>query len=135
MTSSTTTKKQCIEDRETRSRRRRRRTVAPATTMRATRRTPVTTNIPSRQIDRAITPPTKHDRRQTTRPVTYTVHVFHASVPAAQGGGGRSRCRQITTPTPHHSISTCRMLFLTPDQQCQSTEAKTPVRKSEKYFF
>jgi len=29
---------------------------------------------------------------------------------------------QITTPTPHHSIFTGRMLFLTPNQQCQSTE-------------
>ena len=32
--------------------------------------------------------------------------------------------RQITTPTPHHSIFTVRMLFLTPNQQCQSTEGK-----------
>ena len=31
----------------------------------------------------------------------------------------------ITTPTPHHSIFTGRMLFLTPNQQCQSTEGKT----------
>ena len=31
-------------------------------------------------------------------------------------------CRQITTPTPHHSITTDRMLFRTPNQQCQSTE-------------
>ena len=30
--------------------------------------------------------------------------------------------RQITTPTPHHSIFTGRMLFLTPNQQRQSTE-------------
>ena len=29
--------------------------------------------------------------------------------------------RQITTPTPHHSMFTGRMLFLTPSQQCQST--------------
>ena len=29
--------------------------------------------------------------------------------------------RQITTPR-HHSIFTCRVLFLTPSQQCQSTE-------------
>jgi len=33
------------------------------------------------------------------------------------------RSRQITTPTPHHSIFTGRMLFLTPNEQCQSTEA------------
>jgi len=35
------------------------------------------------------------------------------------------RSRQITTTTPHHSISTGRMLFLTPHQQCQSTEGIT----------
>jgi len=29
------------------------------------------------------------------------------------------RSRQITTPTPQHSIFTGRMLFLTPNQQCQ----------------
>ena len=32
--------------------------------------------------------------------------------------------RQIITSTPHHSISIGRMLFLTPNQQCQSTEGK-----------
>ena len=31
-------------------------------------------------------------------------------------------CRQITTPTPRHSIFTGCMPFLTPKQQCQSTE-------------
>ena len=30
--------------------------------------------------------------------------------------------RQITSPTPCHSIFTGRMLFLMPNQQCQSTE-------------
>ena len=30
--------------------------------------------------------------------------------------------RQITTPTPHHSIFSGQMLFLMPNQQCQSTE-------------
>ena len=30
--------------------------------------------------------------------------------------------RQITTPTPHHSIFTGQMLFLMPNQQRQSTE-------------
>jgi len=30
--------------------------------------------------------------------------------------------RQVTTPTPHHSIFTYQMLFLTPNQQRQSTE-------------
>jgi len=35
------------------------------------------------------------------------------------------RSRQITTPTPHHSILTGRMLFLTPSEQCQSTEGIT----------
>ena len=32
------------------------------------------------------------------------------------------RSRQITTPVPHHSVFTGRMLFLSPNQQCQSTE-------------
>ena len=32
--------------------------------------------------------------------------------------------RQITRPTPHQSIYTRRMLFLTPRQQCRSTEGK-----------
>jgi len=32
--------------------------------------------------------------------------------------------RQTTTPTPHHSIFTSRMLFLTPNQQCQSTHTR-----------
>ena len=32
------------------------------------------------------------------------------------------RSRHIATPTPHHSIFTSWMLFLTPNQQCQSTE-------------
>jgi len=30
--------------------------------------------------------------------------------------------RQITTPAPHHSVFTGWMLFLTPNQRCQSTE-------------
>ena len=34
------------------------------------------------------------------------------------------RSRQITTPTPHRSIFTGRMLFLTPNEQCKSTESK-----------
>jgi len=33
----------------------------------------------------------------------------------------RAPGRQITTPTPHHSNFKGRMLFLTPNQQCQST--------------
>jgi len=32
--------------------------------------------------------------------------------------------RQITTPTPHRSIFTGQMLFLTLNQQCQSTEGQ-----------
>ena len=35
--------------------------------------------------------------------------------------------RQITTPTPHHSVFTGWMPFLPPSQQCQSTEGKTNV--------
>ena len=38
--------------------------------------------------------------------------------------------RQITT-TPHHSISTGRMLFLTPNQQCQSTGGWCKVAKEK----
>jgi len=30
--------------------------------------------------------------------------------------------RHIATPTPHHSIFAGWMLFLTPNQQCQSSE-------------
>ena len=37
------------------------------------------------------------------------------------------RSRQITTPTPHHSIFTGPMLFLTPNQQRQSTEGNEYV--------
>jgi len=40
------------------------------------------------------------------------------------------RSRQITTPTPHHSVFTGRMLFLTTNQQCQSTEGKRCIWKS-----
>jgi len=32
------------------------------------------------------------------------------------------RSRQINTPAPHHLIFTGRILLLTPNQQCQSTE-------------
>jgi len=34
------------------------------------------------------------------------------------------RCRQITKPASHHSFFTGRMLFLMPNQRCQSTEVK-----------
>ena len=34
------------------------------------------------------------------------------------------RSRQMTTPTPHHSVLTGRILFLTPNQQRQSTEGR-----------
>jgi len=30
----------------------------------------------------------------------------------------------MTTPTPHHSVLTGRILFLTPNKQCQSTEGR-----------
>ena len=36
------------------------------------------------------------------------------------------RSRQTTTPTPRHLIFTGRLLFLTPNQQCQSSEATYP---------
>jgi len=35
--------------------------------------------------------------------------------------------RQITTPTPHYSIFIGRVLFLAPNQQCQSTEDRSQV--------
>jgi len=48
------------------------------------------------------------------------------------------RSRQITTPTPNHSIFTGRMPFLTPNQQCQSTEGTLAMcdckTKDQKHF-
>jgi len=41
------------------------------------------------------------------------------------------RSRQITTPAPHRSIFTRRMLFLTPDKQRQSTEGSSSWKKWE----
>ena len=41
------------------------------------------------------------------------------------------RSSQITTPTPHHSIFTGRLLFLAPNQQCQSTKG-TIARERER---
>jgi len=35
------------------------------------------------------------------------------------------RSRQITTPTHHHSIFTGQMLFLMPNQHCESTEGNS----------
>jgi len=37
--------------------------------------------------------------------------------------------RQMTTPTPHPSIFTGRMLFLTPSQQCQSTKGQVLLQQ------
>ena len=37
------------------------------------------------------------------------------------------RSREITMPTPHHSVFTGWMLFLPPNQQCQSTEGKVQL--------
>jgi len=39
--------------------------------------------------------------------------------------------RQITTPTPHHSIFTGLMLFLTPNQQCQSNDGTLHINAEE----
>ena len=39
----------------------------------------------------------------------------------------RSRQITTTTPHPHHSIFTGQMLFLTPNQQCQSTEGNSSL--------
>jgi len=41
------------------------------------------------------------------------------------------RSKQITTSTPHHSIFTDRMLFLTPNQQCQSTKGSRSQFKTQ----
>jgi len=43
-------------------------------------------------------------------------------------------CRQITTPAPRHSIFTDRMLFLMPNQQCESIEGKNNL-KHNKYIY
>jgi len=40
------------------------------------------------------------------------------------------RSRQTTTPTPHHSVFAGRMHFLTPNQQCQSTEGASRGRNT-----
>jgi len=44
------------------------------------------------------------------------------------------RSRQTTTPTLHHSIFTGWMLFLMPNQQCQSTEGTLPVNQNKIYL-
>jgi len=41
------------------------------------------------------------------------------------------RSRYITTPTPHRTIFTGQMLFLTPNQQCQSTEGQYILQTSK----
>jgi len=46
-----------------------------------------------------------------------------------------SRSRQITTPTPHHSIFTGQMLFLTPNQQCQSTKGSSSCDYEQQIFL
>jgi len=63
------------------------------------------------QINIATTP-LVHTHRQTDSADTYCLSarsLFCVS-------------RQKTTPTPHHLMFTGRMLFLTPNQQCQCTE-------------
>jgi len=47
-------------------------------------------------------------------------------------------CRQMTTPTPRHSVFTGRMLFLMPNQQCQSTfkvKCKNHTKFMQKIYF
>jgi len=39
------------------------------------------------------------------------------------------RSRHITTPTRHYSIFTGRMLFLTPNQQCQGNEGNNELNR------
>ena len=43
-------------------------------------------------------------------------------VAMTSAGPCASHSRQMTTPTPNHQIFTGRVLFRTPNQQCQSTE-------------
>jgi len=43
-----------------------------------------------------------------------------------------SHSTQITTPTPHHSIFTGRILYLTPNQQCQCSEGRTNNTRQNK---
>ena len=43
--------------------------------------------------------------------------------------------RQITTPTPHHSVFTSRMPYLPPKQQHQSTEGKDSYRNTYLEFL
>jgi len=38
------------------------------------------------------------------------------------------RSRQISMPSPHHSVFTGRMSFLPPNQQCQRTEGTTYLK-------
>ena len=45
------------------------------------------------------------------------------------------RSRQITAPTPHHSIFTGRMVFQTPSQQCRSTENTNVARWINKIVY
>jgi len=40
------------------------------------------------------------------------------------------RSRQITMPTPHHSVFTGQMHFLPPNQQHQSTEGKYLLKRT-----
>jgi len=44
------------------------------------------------------------------------------------------RYRQITTSTPYHLIFTGRMLFLTPNQQCQSTEGTFQINTWKQFY-
>jgi len=58
----------------------------------------------------------------------WTLKILAIYVQLRMGGvWGRKKLisRQITTSTPHHSVFTGRMLFLTPDQQCQRTQGNT----------
>ena len=43
--------------------------------------------------------------------------------------------RQVTTPAPHHSVFTGRVLFLMPNQQCQSTEGPTTKKLMKTDLF
>jgi len=49
---------------------------------------------------------------------------------ALAGANNPPHSRQITTPTPHHSFFTGRVIFPMPNQQCQSTEGEITVTEN-----
>jgi len=61
-------------------------------------------------------------RHKKGKTILYFNKARDDGVAVASAGPYASRFRQITTPAPHRCIFTGRMLLLTSNQQCQSTE-------------